>query len=72
MLARNFEPGFRVDLHHKDLGIVLTTARAAGAVLPLTAVVSQLMAALRANGQGAQDHTALLTLVERLSGRVAK
>jgi len=72
MLARNFEPGFRVDLHHKDLGIVLTTARAAGAVLPLTAVVSQLMAALRANGQGSQDHTALLTLVERLSGRVAK
>jgi 2-hydroxy-3-oxopropionate reductase len=72
MLARDFKPGFRVDLHHKDLGIVLTTARAAGAVLPLTAVVSQLMAAVRANGQGSQDHTALLTLVERLSGRIAK
>jgi len=69
MLARDFKPGFRVDLHHKDLGIVLTTARTAGAVLPLTAVVSQLMAALRANGQGSQDHTALFTLVERLSGR---
>jgi 2-hydroxy-3-oxopropionate reductase len=72
MLARDFKPGFRVDLHHKDLGIVLATARAAGAVLPLTAVVSQLMAAVRANGQGSQDHTALLTLVERLSGRIAK
>jgi 2-hydroxy-3-oxopropionate reductase len=69
MLAHDFEPGFRVDLHHKDLGIVLSSARSAGAVLPLTAVVAQLMAALRANGQGSQDHTALLTLVERLSGR---
>jgi 2-hydroxy-3-oxopropionate reductase len=69
MLARDFKPGFRVDLHHKDLGIVTASARSAGAVLPLTALVTQLMASLRANGQGSQDHTALLSLVERLSGR---
>jgi 2-hydroxy-3-oxopropionate reductase len=69
MLARDFKPGFRVDLHHKDLGIVLSTARDANVVLPLTAVVSQLMVALRANGDGSLDHTALLKVVERLSGR---
>jgi 2-hydroxy-3-oxopropionate reductase len=69
MLARDFKPGFRVDLHHKDLGIVLSTARDAGVVIPLTAVVAQMMAALRANGEGSLDHTALLKVVERLSGR---
>lgn len=69
MLAGDFKPGFRVDLHHKDLGIVLSTARDANVVLPLAAVVSQLMAALRANGEGSLDHTALLKVVERLSGR---
>jgi 2-hydroxy-3-oxopropionate reductase len=69
MLAGNFKPGFRVDLHHKDLGIVLSTARDANVVLPITAVVAQLMAALRANGEGSLDHTALLKVVERLSGR---
>ena len=69
MLARDFKPGFRVDLHHKDLGIVTSSARSVGAVLPLTSLVTQLIASLRASGQGSQDHTALLSLVERLSGR---
>jgi 2-hydroxy-3-oxopropionate reductase len=69
MLAREFTPGFRVDLHHKDLGIVLAMARESGVVVPLGAVVAQLMAALRAQGDGSLDHTALLALVERLSGR---
>ncbi len=71
MLARDFKPGFRVDLHHKDLGIVLSTARDANVVVPLAAVVAQMMAALRANGEGSLDHTALLKVVERLSGRSA-
>lgn len=69
MLARRFTPGFRVDLHHKDLGIALSVARDAGVVVPLGAVVAQLMAALRAQGHGSLDHTALLALVEQLSGR---
>ncbi|MFC0430941.1 2-hydroxy-3-oxopropionate reductase [Kutzneria buriramensis] len=69
MLARRYEPGFRVDLHHKDLGIGLEVARDAGVVVPLGAVVAQLMAAVRARGDGALDHTALLKLVEALSGR---
>jgi 2-hydroxy-3-oxopropionate reductase len=71
MLARQFTPGFRVDLHHKDLGIMLETARQAGVTVPLGALVAQLMGALRAQGDGDLDHTALLTLVERLSGRRA-
>ena len=70
MLARDFTPGFRVDLHHKDLGIVLAAAREAGVIIPLGSVVAQLMGALRAQGDGGNDHTALLKLVERLSGRL--
>lgn len=69
MLARRFDPGFRVDLHHKDLGIVLDAARAAGVAIPLGAHVASLMSTLRAQGDGALDHSALLLQVERLSGR---
>jgi 2-hydroxy-3-oxopropionate reductase len=69
MLARSFAPGFRVDLHHKDLGIMLEAAREAGAVVPVGALLAQLMAALRAQGDGALDHTALLRLAERMAGR---
>ena len=69
MLGRSFDPGFRIDLHHKDLGIVVSAAREAGVVIPLGAVVSQLMAAARAQGDGGLDHSALLRGVERLSGR---
>jgi 2-hydroxy-3-oxopropionate reductase len=69
MLARDFEPGFRIDLHHKDLGIVQAAAREADVVIPLGAVVSQLMTSLRAQGHGGLDHSALLLLVDQLSGR---
>jgi 2-hydroxy-3-oxopropionate reductase len=69
MIDRNFEPGFRIDLHHKDLGIVTAAAREAGVVTPLGAVVAQLMASSRANGDGGLDHSGLFRGVERLSGR---
>ena len=69
MLARDFTPGFRVALHHKDMGIVTSAAREAGVVIPLGAVVAQLLASLDAQGHGALDHSALLKLVEQLSGR---
>ncbi|MEV6174304.1 2-hydroxy-3-oxopropionate reductase [Streptomyces sp. NPDC051954] len=68
MLGRDFAPGFRIDLHHKDLSIVADTARDIGAVLPVGSLVSQLLASCRANGDGGLDHTALLRGVERLSG----
>ncbi|MFJ8792474.1 2-hydroxy-3-oxopropionate reductase [Streptomyces sp. NPDC102462] len=67
-LNRDFKPGFRIDLHHKDMGIVTDAARAVGAVLPVGAVVAQLVAGLRAQGDGGLDHSALLRGVERLSG----
>ena len=69
MLRRDFTPGFRVELHHKDMGIVTAAAREAGAVIPLGAAVAQLLASLQAQGDGGLDHGALLSLVERLSGR---
>lgn len=69
MLAREFAPGFRLALHHKDLGIVTSAAREAGVVIPLGAVVSQLVAALVARGDGGLDHSGLLKLVTELSGR---
>jgi 2-hydroxy-3-oxopropionate reductase len=71
MLKREFKPGFRLELHHKDLGIVQAAAREAGVVIPLGALVSQLVAALVARGDGALDHSGLLKLVEELSGRSA-
>ena len=69
MAKKSFEPGFRIDLHHKDLGIVTSAAREAGVVVPLGGLVAQLMASARANGDGGLDHSALLRGVERLSGR---
>jgi 2-hydroxy-3-oxopropionate reductase len=69
MLNRDFNPGFRIDLHHKDMGIVTNAARAVGAAIPVGALVAQLVASARANGDGSLDHSALLRGVERLSGR---
>lgn len=70
MLVRDYTPGFRVDLHHKDMGIVTAAAREAGVAIPLGAHVAQLVASLRAQGHGDLDHSALLLQVEQLSGRL--
>ncbi|HXP55936.1 MAG TPA: NAD-binding protein, partial [Streptosporangiaceae bacterium] len=69
MLARDFTPGFRIALHDKDLGIVTAAAREAGVVIPLGAVAAQLVASLKAQGDGGLDHSALLKLIQQLSGR---
>jgi 2-hydroxy-3-oxopropionate reductase len=69
MLARDFTPGFRIELHHKDMGIVTAAARTAGVTIPLGAATAQLIGALNAQGAGGLDHSALLLLVEQLSGR---
>jgi 2-hydroxy-3-oxopropionate reductase len=68
MVDRQFAPGFRIDLHHKDMGIALAAARQAGVALPLTGLVAQLVAAARAQGHGSLDHSALLKVIERLNG----
>jgi len=69
MLGRSFQPGFRIDLHHKDMGIVTAAAREVGVALPVGAIVAQLMTSARACGDGDLDHSALLRGVERLAGR---
>jgi 2-hydroxy-3-oxopropionate reductase len=69
MLARDFKPGFRIDLHHKDMGIALDAARQAEVALPMTSLVAALIQAARSRGLGDQDHSALLAVAENLSGR---
>jgi 2-hydroxy-3-oxopropionate reductase len=69
MLDRNFDPGFRLALHNKDLGIVTSAAREAGVVVPLGAAVAQLVSALVARGDGGLDHSGLFKLTNELSGK---
>ncbi|WP_149562504.1 2-hydroxy-3-oxopropionate reductase [Streptomyces cacaoi] len=71
ILAGNYQPGFKIDLHHKDMGIVTDAARTVGAAVPTGALVAQLVAALRQQGDGGLDHSALLRGVKRLSGEDA-
>ena len=71
MVERRFAPGFRIDLHHKDMGIATAAAREAEVSLPVTALTAQLIAAARAQGYGALDHSALLKVIENLSGRTS-
>jgi 2-hydroxy-3-oxopropionate reductase len=67
-LEHDFTPGFRIDLHHKDLNIALESGDAYGVPLPVTAAVQQLLRALRASGHGGDDHSGLLQIVEELAG----
>jgi|SRR4051794_982495 2-hydroxy-3-oxopropionate reductase len=71
MIERSFQPGFRVDLHRKDLGIALASGRGTGTPLPVTALVSQLYDAVAANGGGQLDHSSLITVLDRLAGSEA-
>jgi 2-hydroxy-3-oxopropionate reductase len=68
LIGRNFKPGFRIRLHQKDLRNALQTAEATNVSLPLTAAVQQMISALMADGKGELDHSAIATVVERLSG----
>lgn len=72
MIKRDFTPGFRIDLHHKDMGIVTSAARAAGVALPLGDHVAGLIGSLKAQGHGQLDHGALILLVDQLSGTMAR
>ena len=69
MRERDFEPSFRAALHDKDMRIVTDSAREVGVAIPVGAQVAQLLAALKNQGDGGLDHSALLKLVEQLSGR---
>lgn len=67
-IDHNFQPGFKVKLHRKDLGIALQTARELSLPLFTTAQVAQFMDALLAMGKGDLDHSALILLLEQLAG----
>ena len=68
MLEHSFDPGFRIELHHKDLGIALAAGREYGVTLPVTAIVDQMLETLKMRGKGDRDHSAILTLIEESSG----
>jgi len=67
-LANTYNPGFKIDLHYKDLGLIMDAARALGVPLPATAVVQELFNALRVKGRGGLDHSGIVTLLEDLAG----
>jgi 2-hydroxy-3-oxopropionate reductase len=67
-VAGTYNPGFKVDLHFKDLGLIMESARALGVPLPATAVVQELFSALRVKGRGGLDHSGVITLLEDLAG----
>ncbi len=66
MLDRTFAPGFRINLHIKDLGNVLDTGHGVDAPLPLTAAVREMMTALSADGLAGDDHSSLVRYYEKL------
>ena len=67
LIARNFKPGFKINLHQKDLRNALKTAEANSVCLPLTAQVQQMISSLIADGKGDFDHSAIATFVEAAS-----
>ena len=67
MIKRTFNPGFRINLHQKDLGLALAGARALGVALPQTAGAAQLMQVCAANGMKDLDHSALVKALELMA-----
>ena len=67
-VSNTYNPGFKIDLHYKDLGLIMESARALGVPLPATAVVQELFSALRVKGRGGLDHSGIITMLEDLAG----
>ena len=67
-VSNTYNPGFKIDLHFKDLGLIMESARALGVPLPATAVVQELFSAMRVKGRGGLDHSGIITLLEDLAG----
>jgi 2-hydroxy-3-oxopropionate reductase len=64
MIKRTFDPGFRIELHQKDLNLALSSARALGVSLPNTATAQELFNACRAHGGAKWDHSAMVRALE--------
>ena len=67
MIERTFKPGFRIELHQKDLNLALSTARSLGLSLPNTSTAQELFNACSAAGDSSQDHSAMVCALERLA-----
>ena len=67
MVKRNFEPGFRIELHQKDLNLALEGARTLGLSLPNTAAAQQLFSSCAAHGGKAWDHSAMVRALEMMA-----
>ncbi|MDP3064969.1 MAG: NAD-binding protein, partial [Chloroflexota bacterium] len=67
VIARNFKPGFRIKLHQKDLRNTLLAAEALKVSLPLTSLVQQMLIALMNEGKGDNDHSAIVTFIEKMA-----
>ena len=67
IMDRNFQPGFRIDLHIKDLNNVLDTAHELGVPIPLTASVMEILQSLKVDGLGNNDHGAVIRYYEKMS-----
>ena len=67
MVKRTFDPGFRIELHQKDLNLALSSARALGVSLPNTATAQELFNSCAAHGGKAWDHSAMVRALEKLA-----
>ena len=67
MVKRTFDPGFRIELHQKDLNLALSGARALGMSLPGTALAQELFNACAGNGFSGLDHSALVRALELMA-----
>ena len=67
MMDQRFDPGFRIDLHIKDMANVLETSREVGASLPLSAMMMEIMQAIRQDGCGVEDHASIVKYYEKIS-----
>lgn len=67
MIKRTFQPGFRIELHQKDLNLALSSAKALGLALPGTAAAQQLFSACVAHGGAAWDHSAMVRALELMA-----
>jgi 2-hydroxy-3-oxopropionate reductase len=67
MIKRTFEPGFRIELHQKDLNLALSSAKALGVSLPNTASAQELFNSCNAHGGKAWDHSAMVKALEKMA-----
>ncbi|MDD5169150.1 MAG: 2-hydroxy-3-oxopropionate reductase [Syntrophales bacterium] len=72
VLAGNFKPGFRIELHIKDLANAIETGHEVGVPLPLTSMIMEIMQALKVDGKGGNDHSGIVQFYEKLAGFEAR